>query len=69
MVDENISRVDSYCRPPLTTVPPHAHKNELHRQSRRQCTEFLSPVQLYANPHNSPLGPVMTWKSPKGMLI
>ena len=69
MVDENVSRVASYCRPPLITVPPQAHKNELQCQSRRQCTGLLSPVQLYANPHNSPLGPVMTWKSPKGMFI
>ena len=28
MVDENISRVASYCRPPLTTVPPHACPQE-----------------------------------------
>ena len=62
-----LSRVASYCRPPLTTLPPHAHKNELHCQSRRKCTGLLSPVQLSANPYNSPLGPVMTWKSPKGM--
>ena len=60
MVDENI---DS-CH-----ISVMEHKNELHCQSRRKCTELLSPVQLSANPHNCPLGPVMTWKSPKGMWI
>ena len=52
MVDANISRVASYCRPPLTTVPPHAHKNELHCQSRRRRPSFC--IQMTACTHTLP---------------